>query len=321
MIMRALSFWKTRLVESKNKTVESEEDQKKEAAKAQADEEQAEIDAAEEDAGDDAEDTDVDIGDVDTDTAEDIGDDAEDAEDAENAEDTDTDTAEDTAEDTGDGDGFGFDSDTAFDPAIGDEGDMEDNTGDDDGEDDGEDGGDEDDSAEEDDDDVDDDDDDDSAEGGDEDDEDDDGESEFKLEITAPSKKLLDAIPDLCKKFGSKVSITVAGLDPEGDDEEGGYVTAIECQDEETLNAVKEEDAVKEAVGGMDGELNESLQYEPNTVGAVIKLLSQSDPRDFLFIRLAPNMKQCMIYDIDRKVMVKGQSTTYLEIAIGDPNK
>lgn len=301
MIMRALSFWKTKLVESKNKTVESEEDQKKEAAKAQADEEQAEIDAAEEDAGDDVEDTDVDIGDVDTDTAEDAGDDAED---------TDVDTGDDT--DTGD-DGFGFDSDAAFDPAIGDEGDAEDDTGDDSDDD----GGDEDDSAEEDDDDVD-DDDDDSADGGDEDD---DGESEFKLEITAPSKKLLDAIPDLCKKFGSKVSITVAGLDPEGDDEEGGYVTAIECQDEETLNAVKEEDAVKEAVGGMDGELNESLQYEPNTVGAVIKLLSQSDPRDFLFIRLAPNMKQCMIYDIDRKVMVKGQSTTYLEIAIGDPNK
>ena len=165
------------------------------------------------------------------------------------------------------------------------------------------------------------DDDEDSAEEAAENDDEDDGESEFKLEITAPSKKLLDAIPDLCKKFGSKVSITVAGLDPEGDDEEGGYVTAIECQDEETLNAVKEEDAVKKAVGGMDGELNESLQYEPNTVGAVIKLLSKSDPRDFLFIRLAPNMKQCMIYDIDRNVMAEGQSTTYLEIAIGNPNK
>ena len=287
MIMRALSFWKTRLDETRKETVESEEDQKKEAAKAQADEEQAEIDAAEENAGDDAEDTDVDTGDEDTDTAEDT---------------------------TGD-DGLGFDSDAAFDPAIGDEGDAEDDTGDDDddegddSDDSEDDGGDEDDSADEDDD----DDEDDSAE--------EDEESEFKLEITAPSKKLLDAIPDLCKKFGSKVSITVTGLDPEGDDEEGGYVTAIECQDEETLNAVKEEDAVKEAIGGMDGELNESLQYEPNTVGAVIKLLSKSDPRDFLFIRLAPNMKQCMIYDIDRKVMVKGQSTTYLEIAIGDPNK
>ena len=287
--MRALSFWKTRLDESRKETVESEEDQKKEAAKAQADEEQAEIDAAEENAGDDAEDTDVDTGNEDTDTAEDT---------------------------TGD-DGLGFDSDAAFDPAIGDEGDAEDDTGDDDEGDDSDnsedDGGDEDDSAEEDDDDDDDEDEDDSAE--------EDEDSEFKLEITAPSKKLLDAIPDLCKKFGSKVSITVTGLDPEGDDEEGGYVTAIECQDEETLNAVKEEDAVKEAIGGMDGELNESLQYEPNTVGAVIKLLSKSDPRDFLFIRLAPNMKQCMIYDIDRKVMVKGQSTTYLEIAIGDPNK
>ena len=288
MIMRALSFWKTRLDESRKETVESEEDQKKEAAKAQADEEQAEIDAAEENAGDDAEGTGVDTGDEDTDTAEDT---------------------------TGD-DGLGFDSDAAFDPAIGDEGDAEDDTGDndegddsDDSDDSEDDGGNEDDSAEEDDD----DDEDDSAE--------EDEDSEFKLEITAPSKKLLDAIPDLCKKFGSKVSITVTGLDPEGDDEEGGYVTAIECQDEETLNAVKEEDAVKEAIGGMDGELNESLQYEPNTVGAVIKLLSKSDPRDFLFIRLAPNMKQCMIYDIDRKVMVKGQSTTYLEIAIGDPNK
>lgn len=285
MIMRALSFWKTKLDESKKETVESEEDQKKEAAKAQADEEQAEIDAADEETGDDVEDTDVDTSDT--------------------ASDEDTDTAEDT---TGD-DGFGFDSNADFDQAIGDEGDTEDDT-DDDSED-SEDDGDEEDSAEEDADDE--DDEEDSAE--------EDEESEFKLEITAPSKKLLDAIPDLCKKFGSKVSITVTGLDPEGDDEEGGYVTAIECQDEETLNAVKEEDAVKEAVGGMDGELNESLQYEPNTVGAVIKLLSKSDPRDFLFIRLAPNMKQCMIYDIDRKVMVKGQSTTYLEIAIGDPNK
>ena len=202
-------------------------------------------------------------------------------------------------------------SDTAgeTDDASEDEGE---DAGDDESEDDDEDAGDdEEDSAEE------------AAENDDDedDDEDDDGESEFKLEITAPSKKLLDAIPDLCKKFGSKVSITVAGLDPEGDDEEGGYVTAIECQDKETLNAVKEEDIVKEAVGGMDGELNESLQYEPNTVGAVIKLLSKSDPRDFLFIRLAPNMKQCMIYDIDRNVMTEGQSTTYLEIAIGNPNK
>lgn len=285
--MRALSFWKTKLDESKKETVESEEDQKKEAAKAQADEEQAEIDAADEETGDDAEDTDVDTSDT--------------------ASDEDTDTAEDT---TGD-DGFGFDSNADFDQVIGDEGDTEDDT-DDDSED-SEDDEDEEDSAEED---TDDEDDEEDSAG-----EDEDEESEFKLEITAPSKKLLDAIPDLCKKFGSKVSITVTGLDPEGEDEEGGYVTAIECQDEETLNAVKEEDAVKEAVGGMDGELNESLQYEPNTVGAVIKLLSKSDPRDFLFIRLAPNMKQCMIYDIDRKVMVKGQSTTYLEIAIGDPNK
>lgn len=198
------------------------------------------------------------------------------------------------------------------------ENDTESNTDDEDGDGESEDGSedagdDEEDSAEE------------AEDSDDEDDGEDDGddkeESEFKIEITAPSKKLLDAIPDLCKKFGSKVSVTVAGLDPEGDDEEGGYITAIECQDEETLNAVKEEDSVKEAVGGMDGELNESLQYEPNTVGAVIKLLSKSDPRDFLFIRLAPNMKQCMIYDIDRRVMAEGQSTTYLEIAIGSPNK
>ena len=294
MIMRALSFWKTKLDESKKETVESEEDQKKEAAKEQADEEQAEIDAADEE---------IDAADEGT------GDAGEDA--------------------AGD-EGLGFDPDADFDQAMDDDGsgdgDAEDDTGsdtdgeadedagDDESEDDGEDAGeDEEDSAEE------------AAEGDDEDaDEDagdDEGESEFRLEITAPSKKLLDAIPDLCKKFGSKVSVTVAGLDPEGDDEEGGYVTAIECQDEETLNAVKEEDAVKEAVGGMDGELNESLQYEPNTVGAVVKLLGKSDPRDFLFIRLAPNMKQCMIYDIDRKVMAEGQSTTYLEIAIGNPNK
>ena len=301
MIMRALSFWKTKLDESKKETVESEEDQKKEAAKEQADEEQAKIDAADEGTGDAGEDTAGDEGlgfDPDADFDQAMDDDGSGEGDAED------DTGSDTDDEAGD------------DASEGDDDDGED-VGDDESEDDGEDAGeDEEDSAEE------------ASEGDDEDAGDDDkdaggdeGESEFRLEITAPSKKLLDAIPDLCKKFGSKVSVTVAGLDPEGDGEEGGYVTAIECQDEETLNAVKEEDAVKEAVGGMDGELNESLQYEPNTVGAVVKLLGKSDPRDFLFIRLAPNMKQCMIYDIDRKVIAEGQSTTYLEIAIGNPNK
>jgi len=286
MIMRALSFWKTKLDESKKETVESEEDQKKEAAKEQADEEQAEIDAADEGTGDAGEDTagDEDLG-FDPDADFDQAMDGDGSDEGEAEDDTGSDTAGETGDDASEDDDDGKDA------------------GDDESEDDDEDAGE------------------DKEDSADEDAGDDGEESEFRLEITAPSKKLLDAIPDLCKKFGSKVSVTVAGLDPEGDDEEGGYVTAIECQDEETLNAVKEEDAVKEAVGGMDGELNESLQYEPNTVGAVVKLLGKSDPRDFLFIRLAPNMKQCMIYDIDRKVMAEGQSTTYLEIAIGDPNK
>ena len=232
MIMRALSFWKTKLDESKKETVESEEDQKKEAAKEQADEEQAEIDAADEGTGD-------------------------------------------AGEDTAGDDELGFDPDADFDQAMdGDgsgEGEAEDDTGSDTADETG----------------------DDASEDEDEDGGEDAGDDESE---------------DNDEDAGE-------------DDEEGGYVTAIECQDKETLNAVKEEDAVKEAVGGMDGELNESLQYEPNTVGAVVKLLGKSDPRDFLFIRLAPNMKQCMIYDIDRKVMAEGQSTTYLEIAIGDPNK
>lgn len=300
MIMRALSFWKTKLDESKKETVESEEDQKKEAAKEQADEEQAEIDAADE-GTDDAEDTAGDEGlgfdpDADFDQAMDgDGSDAGEMED-DTGSDTDSETSDDASEDDEDaGDDASEDGgEDAGEDAGEDEEDSAEEGDDEDGGDDGDDVGDD--------------------EGNDEE------KSEFRLEITAPSKKLLDAIPDLCKKFGSKVSVTVAGIDPEGDDEEGSYVTAIKCQDEETLNAVKEEDAVKEAVGGMDGELNESLQYEPNTVGAVIKLLSKSDPRDFLFIRLAPNMKQCMIYDIDRKVMAEGQSTTYLEIAIGNPN-
>ena len=302
-IKKALAFWETKLDESK-KTAESEEDQKKEAAKKQADEEQAEIDAADDTDSDD--DADANVDDADSD-------------DSDNDSDSDEDT--DSTDD--------FDPDADFEQAMGDEGgdandigfDTDGETGDDsfDAESTGSDDDSDDDSADDDEDSG--EDEEDSDEGAEEEDDSEDDESEFKLEITAPSKKLLDSIPDLCKKFGSKVSVTVAGLDPEGDDEEGGYVTAIECQDEETLNAVKEEDAVKEAVGGMDGELNESLQYEPNTVGAVIKLLSKSDPRDFLFIRLAPNMKQCMIYDIDRKVMTAGQSTTYLEIAIGDPTK
>ena len=307
MIMRALSFWKTKLDESKEETVESEEDQKKEAAKKQADEEQAEIDAAD-DADDDADDADDDA-----DDADDIADDNDSDDDV--GDDDFSDGADDDSGDNSDGDtdnsddGSGFDPDMDFNQAM-DTGDSDEGDSDEGDSDEGDSEGDA--TSDTDNGDGDDDGDD---EVGDED------ESAFKLEITAPSKKLLDAIPDLCKKFGSKISVTLAGLDPEGDDEEGSYVTAIECQDEETLNAVKEEDAVKEAVGGMDGELNESLQYEPNTVGAVIKLLSKSDPRDFLFIRLAPNMKQCLIYDIDRKVMAAGQSTTYLEIAIGNPNK
>lgn len=303
-IMKALKFWKTKLGESKKNTVESEEDQKKEAAAEQADEEQAEIDAAEDSgSGDEPEDdADFDSGSDDENFSPDADFDQAMDDDGSDEGDTEDDTGSDTDGEAGDDASEGDDDD---------EDDDDEDAGDDESEDDGEDAGeDEEDSAEE------------AAEGDDEDDgEDDEGESEFKLEITAPSAKLLDAIPGLCKKFGSKISVTVTGTDPEGDGEEGGYATTIECQDEETLDAVKEEEAVKEAVGGMDGELNESLQYEPNTVGAVIKLLSKSDPRDFLFIRLAPNMKQCMIYDIDRKVIVNGQSVTYMEIAIGDPNK
>lgn len=197
--------------------------------------------------------------------------------------------------------------------------------------------------------------------------------TELKLEIQDPSEDFLAAVPGLCKKFGSKVSITLVGLDPEGDDEEGKCVAAIECQDEDTFGEVKETPEVKAAAGddsdedfgdddddgeeGGDGdedgdeggdddsedsedsedsdgngddeddsddkgeELTESLQYEPNTVGAVIKILQRSDPRDYLFVRLAPDMQQCMIYDIHRKLMVDKQSTTYMEIALGAPEK
>ena len=225
----------------------------------------------------------------------------------------------------------------------------------------------------------------DSAEGGEESDV---GESEFKLEITDPDENILGAIPELCKKFGSKISVIVTGTDPEGDGEEGGYAVNIECQDEDTLNSVKDEDAVKKAIGSedsdsdedsdddsddedsdedsgsdeedsdddsdedsdddsdedsendsdeedseddsdedsdedddSDGEINESTKYEPNSVGAVMKLLSRSNPHDRLFIRLAPNMKQCMIYDIDRNVRLNERNTTYMEIVIGNPDK
>jgi hypothetical protein len=199
--------------------------------------------------------------------------------------------------------------------------------------DDGFEGSDEDDSdneeAEEDDDSEDDEDDSEDDEDESEDDEDDEDESEdddtdekseFKLEITTPSKKFIEAIPELCKKFGSKISISVTGVDSDEEDGENKYTATIECDDDETYAEVENDEIVKAAVDGTDEDLNESLRYEPNTVGAVIKLLSKSDPHDFLFIRLAPNMKQCMIYDIDRKIAVDGQSTTYMEIAIGSPN-
>jgi hypothetical protein len=156
----------------------------------------------------------------------------------------------------------------------------------------------------------------DSDEDDDEDDDKDDEEDKFKLEISSSNKKIVDYIPELCKKFGSKLSITISGID--SDDDEGRFAATIICQDEETFNEVQEDETIKAAV---NGELNESIKYTPNTVGAVVKLLNKSDPNDFLFIRLAPNMKQCMIYDIDRSIAANGQSTTYLEIAIGNPNK
>lgn len=287
---------------------ESEEDQKKEAAEKQAETEQAELAAADDDsgketAGENSADQTAEFDDeiensekeytppIDSFDSED-DEDSEDVDDAEDSEDEDSEDKVDDVENAEAEDAEAEDDDSVED--------SEDKV------DDAEDGDDAEDSEDK------------------ADDETDnagpetDGKAEFRLEITAPSKKLLAAIPDLCKKFGSKISITVAGLDPADDGEEGGYVTAVECQDEETLNAVKEEDAVKEAVGGMDGELNESLQYEPNTVGAVIKLLSKYDPRDFLFIRLAPNMKQCMIYDMDSG-REGGEDIVYMEIALGKP--
>lgn len=278
---------------------ESEEDQKKEAAEKQAETEQAELAAADSDSGketagensadqtaefdDEIENSEKEytppIDSFDSEDSEDV-DDTEDTEDTDDTDDTeDVEDVEDKVDDVEDAEDA-EDTDSAEEDAEDSEDKADDET--------------------------------------DNDGPETDGKAEFRLEITAPSKKLLAAIPDLCKKFGSKISITVAGLDPADDGEEGGYVTAVECQDEETLNAVKEEDAVKEAVGGMDGELNESLQYEPNTVGAVVKLLSKYDPRDFLFIRLAPNMKQCMIYDIDSG-REGGEDIVYMEIALGKP--
>ena len=274
MIKRALSFWKTKLNESNDdlkNTMESEEDQKKEAAEKQAEEEQADIDSAE---------------------------------DSEMSFDPDVDFSMNTGDDDTSSDGE-EDSDEEFVP----DSDEED-----------EDSDDEDSDDEEDEEDSDDEDSDDEEDEEDSDEEDSDKE-EFKLEVETPSEKFLTAIPELCKKFGSRVSITVIGQDIEEDSEESGYTAEIKCLDEETLNEIKEEQSVKDAVGGTDKEMNESLKYEPNTVGAVIKLLSKSDPRDFLFIRQAPNMNQCMIYDIDRSVIVEGQSTTYLDIVKGNPNE
>jgi hypothetical protein len=276
MIKRALSFWKTKLNESNDdlkNTMESEEDQKKEAAEKQAEEEQADIDSAE---------------------------------DSEMSFDPDVDFSMNTGDDDMSSDGE-EDSNEEFVPDS-DEEDEDSDEEDEDSDEEDEDSDDEDEDS------------DDEDEDSDEEDEDSDDE-EFKLEIETPSEKFLTAIPELCKKFGSRVSITVIGQDVEEDSEESGYTAEIKCLDEETLNEIKEEQSVKDAVGGTDKEMNESLKYEPNTVGAVIKLLSKSDPRDFLFIRQAPNMNQCMIYDIDRSVIVEGQSTTYLDIVKGNPNE
>ena len=272
MIKRALSFWKTKLNESNDdlkNTMESEEDQKKEAAEKQAEEEQADIDSAE---------------------------------DSEMSFDPDVDFSMNTGDDDTSSDGE-EDSNEEFVPDSEDEDSDEEDSEDEDSED------------------EEDDEDSDEEDSDDEENEENSDKEEFKLEIETPSEKFLTAIPELCKKFGSRVSITVIGQDVEEDSEESGYTAEIKCLDEETLNEIKEEQSVKDAVGGTDKEMNESLKYEPNTVGAVIKLLRKSDPRDFLFIRQAPNMNQCMIYDIDRSVIVEGQSTTYLDIVKGNPNE
>lgn len=227
------------------------------------------------------------------------------AEDSEMSFDPDVDFSMNTDDMTSDGEN---DSDEEFTPVSDEDEDSEES-------------GDEDDSDDEDEDDSDDEEDEDEDSDDEDSDDEDSDKEEFKLEIETPSEKFLAAIPELCKKFGSRVSITVIGQDIEEDSEESGYTAEIKCLDEETLNEIKEEQSVKDAVGGTDKEMNESLKYEPNTVGAVIKLLSKSDPRDFLFIRQAPNMNQCMIYDIDRSVIVEGQSTTYLDIVKGNPNE
>jgi hypothetical protein len=311
IIVKALSFWKNKLNESEQ-TTESEEDQKKEAAKEQGNQEQAEIDAAdnqdekyspEEDfensmSSDDSieafdnlsQDSDTESDDTESDDTESDNEDS-DTEDLD-TEDLDTENSGDDSDEDESGEESDDDNEESDDTESEDEVDSHEDQDDSDDESDDEDEDDE-----------------------DEDDEDED-DDKFKLEVESSNKKIVDYIPELCKKFGSKLSITISGVD--SDDDEGRFAATIVCQDEETFNAVKEDETIKAAVSG---ELNESIKYTPNTVGAVVKLLNKSDPNDFLFIRLAPNMKQCMIYDIDRSIAANGQSTTYLEIAIGNPNK
>ena len=273
IIINALSFWKTKLNESKQ-TTESEEDQKKEAAKEQGNQEQAEIDAA-------------------------------DNQDEKYSPEEDFENSMSSDDSIEAFDNLSQDDDTESEDTESDDedSDIEDLDTEDSGEESDEEESDEEKSDEE----------DDSDE---EDEESDEEDEEFKLEVESSNKKIIDYIPELCKKFGSKLSITISGVD--SDDDEGRFAATIVCQDEETFNEVQEDETIKAAV---NGELNESIKYTPNTVGAVVKLLNKSDPNDFLFIRLAPNMKQCMIYDIDRLIKTNGQSITYLEIAIGNPNE
>lgn len=57
-------------------------------------------------------------------------------------------------------------------------------------------------------------------------------------------------------------------------------------------------------------------KYEPNTVGAVIKLLMESNPNDKLMIRLSPGHQECFIWDISRTVRMS-DGVTYMDIVKG----
>lgn len=101
----------------------------------------------------------------------------------------------------------------------------------------------------------------------------------------------------------------------DSDDEDSEEDDSNDEDDEDDEEDSDEEDDKED----LDESASRSAKYAPNTVGAVTELLGRFNPRSKLMIRLHPIKEECMVVNIDGKLMLNGPGVTYMEIAKGSP--